>query len=524
MLNQIRKGADTLLVRIILGLIAISFVGFGATEFLNGNSRGNIISFSDTDSISTEEFMLVKSREIERIQKANGINLTEEQMMDKGFDRAILQSLIRDSMIQYLAKYYDFDISEAKVVKFIQKFPHFKNDKGEFDLSLFKNIFHNSKRQEDEYLNNVKKSLLSDAVGNSFMNSFVPSKWMTDNVINYMAEGKKIDLIYMDLEYVPAGFTFEAPADKALEELYQENEAIFILPERRSFDYIKIAKANLEKNINISDKELLEYYEENKSDFTAADFKGAQKEVREAIKTIKIEDAVNDFSKKLETDIASGMTLKEIAAKYNLSISSEKDRSAQDLKDGKKGPIADFADNIFEMSEKELSYPIEMPETHDLFLIEIASITQSRSRPYAEVANQVKDMWKKNQLLEANSKILTEIHQNYAPGKFFEPELKSRGITLQSKSLMRSVQPDESFPNGLYNAIMQSQNAKTTQIIRHGNKLYFAYVKSSYADKQEAKRISDASAAQIKETIREGIMQEIVGHLTEVNKMKVNLD
>ena len=127
MISKFRKGADSLLVRILLGLIAFSFVGVGGDAFINGNSSGDVISFSETDSISFEEFHIAKAKEIESLQRQNGINLTEENIAELGIDNSVLKKLINDSMISYLAKYYEFDISDEKVIAYVKKTPFFKN-------------------------------------------------------------------------------------------------------------------------------------------------------------------------------------------------------------------------------------------------------------------------------------------------------------------------------------------------------------------------------------------------------------
>ena len=84
MLAKIRKGSDSLVVRIILGLIALSFIGVGGASFINGNSRGDVVVFDNADSISMEEFQVAKAREVEAIQRQNGINLTDEQVAELG--------------------------------------------------------------------------------------------------------------------------------------------------------------------------------------------------------------------------------------------------------------------------------------------------------------------------------------------------------------------------------------------------------------------------------------------------------
>ena len=138
MLTKFRKGADNIFVRILLGFIALSFVGFGALNFLGGNSRGDVVTFQKTKSIPTEMFLAIKAKEIDRIGRENNINLTEEQIKDLNLDYQILQKLISDAMVEYLASIYDFDISENLVINFVKTMPYFHGKDGNFDLEVFK--------------------------------------------------------------------------------------------------------------------------------------------------------------------------------------------------------------------------------------------------------------------------------------------------------------------------------------------------------------------------------------------------
>ena len=99
MLIKFRKSADNIFVKILLGLIALSFVGIGASSFLSGNKSGDIVTFSKTESIPIETFLAVKAKEIEVLQRENNINLTEEQIKALNLDQQIITSLINESMI-----------------------------------------------------------------------------------------------------------------------------------------------------------------------------------------------------------------------------------------------------------------------------------------------------------------------------------------------------------------------------------------------------------------------------------------
>ena len=68
-------------------------------------------------------------------------NLTDEQVAELGIDNNVLRKLINDAMIRYLAKTYDFDVSEEKIISYVKRTSYFRNAEGEFDLSVFKAAF-----------------------------------------------------------------------------------------------------------------------------------------------------------------------------------------------------------------------------------------------------------------------------------------------------------------------------------------------------------------------------------------------
>ena len=46
------------------------------------------------------------------------------------------------------------------LISYVKRMPYFKNQSGEFDLSVFKAAFNNSPRKENEYLTSVKNQVI----------------------------------------------------------------------------------------------------------------------------------------------------------------------------------------------------------------------------------------------------------------------------------------------------------------------------------------------------------------------------
>jgi peptidyl-prolyl cis-trans isomerase D len=525
MLSKFRKGADNIFVRILLILIALSFVGFGASSFLSGNSRGDVISFSKAKSIPFETFLAIKARQIEHIQRENNINLTEEQIKGLNIDHEILQKLINESMIEYLASIYDLDISDVMVINFVRKNPYFKDKDGNFDIKTFKAVFRNSQKQEDEYLENLKSNLIKSVALDIFMESFKPSKIMVSNVVDYMAETKYFDVISINLTNKKTDFLKDQIADSELEDFYKQNENNFALPELRGFDYISIGKEFFAKKINISEAEAVAYYDENKNDFEDKPYSAVKKDVQSILFNSKLEELLVDLAKKLEEDIATGISFKDLARKYGVAISSVQPVSKNDLNNNEKLNLADVSETMFEMVENEISYPIELIDQGRIVLLELKNVTPSRLPEFEEVKEQIYAILQERLIISANIRTLEDIKSNYDPAKMSAETLKANGISVESNTALTraDVQLDEKINPELAYLIFKTDKNQATPVVRDDKKAYFAFVRGEKINKDKAKKIGATSLEQINKGIKEGVIQELIGYLTEQNNMKVKL-
>ena len=523
MISKFRKGADSLLVRILLGLIAFSFVGVGGAAFINGNSSGDVISFSETDSISFEEFHIAKAKEIESLQRQNGINLTEENIAELGIDNSVLKKLINDSMISYLAKYYEFDISDEKVIAYVKKTSFFKNSNGDFDLSIFKAAFNNSRAKEDEYLASIKHHLITSTMLGTFMDSFYSPNMMTESIVSYMSETRVVDVLSIDLAFKPSEYKSNDISPQQLEQFYQENKASFVVPELRSFEYIKADRKFLEKKLNITEKDIKNYYEEYKDEFESKKFSEVKDQVKEALSNEKISELSNELAKDFEEDVSTGLTLSEISNKYGLQIKSANDVDFSQMSDSPEADYIELADSVFEMAEGEVSYPLEVRDSSEILLVSLKSVTQSREQEFKDVEKNIRDTIEQRDLALYNLKALKETISSFDPNKINKDDLKSKGIALASNlSFIRADLPMENkLPADLLKVIFSSEIDNKTNVINVDNKAYWAYLKKVNSSKMMADKIRKNAGDHFSNVIKEGVFQDLIAHLTRKNNMKI---
>jgi hypothetical protein len=71
--------------------------------------------------------------------------------------------------------------------------------------------------------------------------------------------------------------------------------------------------------------------------------------------------------------------------------------------------------------------------------------------------------------------------------------------------------------------IFKTEKGDVTTLVKDDKKAYFAFVKDDKVNVAKAKKITDTSLTQVTNTIREGVLQELIGYLAEQNDVKVEM-
>lgn len=264
MLDNIRSASDSIIVRLLLGLIVLAFASWGIKDVLLAKNNQELVVFTKAKNITENDFLKAKSEEISILQKQNQINLSDEDIKNLGLNQIVLEKLINEKMLDYIVHYYDLDLSDDGIIFLIKQLPYFKNEKEEFDIKIFKTFLNNTYQSEEQYLKKTREKLLKDTLISIFLEAFKTPELMIDNIVNYLAEKRKLDLVEFDLSTQVKGINIPTPSEDQLKEYYLQHQKLFVIPEVRSFNYLKISSENTEGKISFSEQELLDLYNEKK--------------------------------------------------------------------------------------------------------------------------------------------------------------------------------------------------------------------------------------------------------------------
>lgn len=527
MISRFRKSANNIFIRIFLFLIAISFLGFGASIYVRGNSSGNAVSFTQTSSISVEEYEKAKNNFIREFQQASGMELKAENIDEFDINYIVLKQLVHQKMVNYLAEIYGFDISNEKIIKKIKTEPMFMTD-DKFDLQKFKNSFRGVFASLNQYSDAIKTHIISSTIETLFKNLAIVSDLQLDNLIHDVSEKKITDIVIMDLNKPLSNYQYPELTEDELSKFYQDNISQYTIAEKRKFRYLKMGKDFVQSKLEISEELLNNYYNENIEEYGIEHFNQVKHIIEENYTQEKTNSLFNELAKNVDEDIASGMSFDEIAAKYNLQEQITDYLTIADMTEAGNKDYEEVIDLVFDMDKDELSYPLEIQEKSELYIIHLLDIKKETIQEFTEIKDKVKEELLAKKIADNNIHYMTNLKNHYKQ-KDYQSLLKDNEIkvtynfAVSKFQLLNNMLSNANLPESLLAEILELKTGKTTKLHIYNGKICFAYLSSQKRDNNLFTQIKTNSADSYINAIREGLYLELLQYLTDQNEMKINL-
>jgi len=171
MLSSLRKFSETILAKIFIALIALSFVFWGINDFFRSN-YSNSIAEIDGEEISINQFQV----EFNKIIRNNNIQ-SEKIAIKNNIHIIAISNIISEKLLKIHAKKIGISIDETIIAIEIKNSNEFKD----------KEIFSRIKYEKFLLERNITSKILEDQI-----NKNLKKKIITDSITGYMPSNKKI--------------------------------------------------------------------------------------------------------------------------------------------------------------------------------------------------------------------------------------------------------------------------------------------------------------------------------------------
>lgn len=343
MLDNVRKLSGSIFFKILLGVLILSFVLWGISDFIRGSSRDYVASVGSNHYISTDKFLSEKKKIIMRLRQAYP-QITDNELKLLNLNRSIIKDLVVKKLLELEAESLGIVISDEVIIQQLRKDKNFQDKDGKFDPILFKNILAQNQLTEQEFVSEQKSLLATNMVLQTFSIPPTVPVELEKMVAKYNNQKRVATLVKANYSKL------YTPSKAEIESYYKDHINEFSTPEERDVEYIFVQPAQLAKQVSISDAEVKEELDRISKDQITPQLR---EEIKTQLKFQKIDRRLVEVSQEIEDEIASGESLKAISEKFKIGYGSI---NKYNPKEEKKAPkFLDFNKHVFEAEQNQPS-------------------------------------------------------------------------------------------------------------------------------------------------------------------------
>jgi len=412
MLTSMRKHSQSIVVKIMAGLLVASFAVWGVEDMFTivTSSSSAIFKVGDIEGDPTTIENEVRG-EINRLSPLFGNKFGFEQAKTFGIVEMVLQRQINDSALLLGAKEFGIEISDNLVRGKIRQTSGFQG-LGGFDRNRFQQILRSNSMTEAGYIANARKQMSRAHLFDSFSSETAPRK-LVESVYRYRQEKRTAETVFIS-DSLQQGIP--DPGEGELVKLHKDQAARFTSPEYRAISVIRLEAAGLAAEISISDGEIKQAYEAREDEFTKKEFRQVKQmifsEEKDAQKAAAALSQGNDFAK----------VAKEIA---------KMDASAIDL--GKIThahlPFPKLADVVFALRAGENSALLKSPLGWHLFRVD--AIEAGGVKTLDEVRDDLRKTIAREKAVDSLYELANKLEDSLGGGATLEESARLLNLKVQ---------------------------------------------------------------------------------------------
>jgi peptidyl-prolyl cis-trans isomerase D len=264
MMDSLRTAANSVVLKIIFGIIIVSFILTGVSGYLIGGSKDYAAKVNGQE-IGRAQYENAVASERNRMQQQLGDQFSElasnENYM-KTMRQQVLNRLIDESLLDQYAKHLNLGISDAQVKQAIFETQAFQAN-GKFDNQRFSGIVGQMGMTTDQYAQALRNQLVTQQLINAIVGSEFMLPGETDELASLVSQQRVVREATLDVNALAAK---QQVSDQEISSYYEQHKNEFVAPEQFRVSYIKLDAAAMQETA--SDNDIQSYYDQHQDQYT----------------------------------------------------------------------------------------------------------------------------------------------------------------------------------------------------------------------------------------------------------------
>ncbi|WP_411752704.1 peptidylprolyl isomerase [Serratia sp. (in: enterobacteria)] len=264
MMDNLRAAANHVVLKIILGLIILSFLLTGVVSYQGSAGdyaakvNGQVIERAQLEQAFQSERSRMQQELGDRFSAMAGNEGYMQQMRQQ-----VLSQLIDKSLLDQYAKTLGLSASDDQVKEAIRQEAYFQTD-GKFDNAKYLDLITRSGFSADQYAQYTRQRLINQQMIQGFGGSDIVPPSEAQSMVALVLQERDVRLATIDLNAMMAKQTV---TDEELKAFFEQNKNSFIAPEQVKVSFIPLDAAALQDKVTVTEADISAYYDGHQSSF-----------------------------------------------------------------------------------------------------------------------------------------------------------------------------------------------------------------------------------------------------------------
>jgi len=393
-------------LKILLGLIGLSFVGFGVSSYSDGDQADDLAKV-DGESITR--------RDLARRMTDRQLSADEQ--------RQLLEAVIAERLRVVHARKLGLAVSDTQLAKRIASEPGFQ-ESGRFSAQAYERFLQARQMSSKQLESQIRQDMVVQQLAlSTFGTSFVPDASL-DRYAALFSEQRTVASVSLTRDGYRNQVQLAADASR---QYYDKHTAEFRLPEQVRIEYLAFSAAQLADKIQLSEADVQRYFEDHKAALTAE-----QRKVRHILFAVAQGASVQERSSAKAKADAVLQQLRQTPSRFaDLARQHSQDPGSApqggDLGLVSKGlMVKPFEEAMFSLKKGEISSLVETQYGYHIVLLE-----DIRQQGFDDVRGQIESQLRSQkaaQQFQAQSEKFADVL--YQQADSLQPAAKEFGLTV----------------------------------------------------------------------------------------------
>lgn len=258
MLQKLNERIQGVVTWVIVGLVTLTFTLVGLDYYFQSKRDSDIKAQVNGQRVTKQAFEL-NYRRISQMQDQNA--LTAETV--RALKQQVLSEMVVNTVSVEAARAYGFEVNSNQATAAILHIPQFQED-GHFSTSRYTQALTNAFFTPQTFEQEVKQGMLLNQqrfalIGTSFV---LPNE--LEQFVRLSTQTRDYGYALISSDNFIAKMQL---SDKEVENYYQQHQETFYSQEKVSIDYIRLSLQDIKKSLHVDPKTVFRYYEDNKSNY-----------------------------------------------------------------------------------------------------------------------------------------------------------------------------------------------------------------------------------------------------------------